>query len=54
MNQTKTKIEIIIVATTFKHIPQLANKVNAVESEMKHINVLKQEEIEIRIRNIIF
>ncbi len=42
INQIKTNTDIIIVAKTFKHTPQLANKVNAVESGMKQINVLKK------------
>jgi hypothetical protein len=39
----KTKTDMAIVMNRFKQIPQLAIRVNAVESEMKHINVLKKK-----------
>ena len=41
MNQIKRNIVIIKVASTLKHTPQLASTVSAVESGIKHINVLK-------------
>jgi len=43
INQMKTKTDMAIVMNRFKQIPQLAIRVNAVESEMKHINVLKKK-----------
>jgi hypothetical protein len=42
INQIKRNIAIVHVAITFKHTPQLAIIVNALESGMKHINVLKR------------
>lgn len=39
----KRKRPTIIDITILKHIPQLANKVNTAESEIKHKNVLKKK-----------
>ena len=41
MNQINMKIERTTVDIMFKHRPQVAAIFNAVESEMKHMNVLK-------------
>ena len=46
INQIKTNTEIRIVAIIFKQTPQLAAIVNAAESEIKHMNVLKENAVD--------